>query len=269
MSLIQKCKIEALPRLARRWKRGERLLHVPRWLWLAFIGCGLVLALFPQIDLAVSGFFYTAGVGFTARGTWFERLVHGSTYWLLILGVPAMIAIWWVRRRDGYWGLAGGAEPGPASGAGNGSGRQFLTGRDLAYLLLVLALGPGLIVNGLLKEHWGRARPVNCVGFGGTQTFTPAFILSDQGGKSFSSGHAAGSAYWVVVALVLARRHRQCYWLVLAVVYSLLVAWARLAAGGHFFSDILISWFILVLLACGLGRGFYSIPATKLPLQNS
>lgn len=131
-------------------------------------------------------------------------------------------------------------------------------GRDLAYLLLVLALGPGLIVNGLLKEHWGRARPVNCVEFGGSQTFTPAYVFSDQGGKSFSSGHAAGSAYWVVVALILARGGRRRYWLGLAVGYSLLVAWARLAAGGHFFSDILISWFILALLAWGLyGRLLY------------
>jgi lipid A 4'-phosphatase len=234
-----------------------------RWLWLAFIGCGLVLALFPQIDLAVSGLFYTPGVGFTARGTWFERLVHESTYWLLVLGVPAMIAVWWVLRRGGRRGLAGGAEPGPTGGTG--SGRRYLSGRDLAYLLLVLALGPGLIVNGILKEHWGRARPVNCVDFGGTQTFTPAFVLSDQGGKSFSSGHAAGSAYWVVVALVLARGPRRRYWLGLAVGYSLLVAWARLAAGGHFFSDILISWFILALLAWGLYGRLYPAPVTKPP----
>ncbi len=227
-----------------RWSRwlGRPFLYAPRWLWLAFIGISLLLVLFPGIDLAVSNLFYTPGVGFTARGTWFERLVHESTYWLLILGVPALIGLWWVNRKVG----------GPVPNTSPRPGRFTLSGRDLAYLLLVLALGPGLIVNGLLKEQWGRARPVNCEDFGGTQVFTPAFVVSDHGGKSFSSGHAAGSAYWVVVALVLAQGPRRRYWLGLAVGYSLLVAWARLAAGGHFFSDILISWFILALLAWGL-----------------
>src|SRR5574340_426420 len=27
------------------------------------------------------------------------------------------------------------------------------------FILLCVALGPGLIVNGILKDHWGRARP--------------------------------------------------------------------------------------------------------------
>ena len=227
-----------------RWSKwlGRPFLYAPRWLWLAFLGISLLLVLFPGIDLAVSNLFYTPGVGFTARGTWFERLVHESTYWLLILGVPALIGLWWVNRKGG----------GPVPNLSPRPCRFTLSGRDLAYLLLVLALGPGLIVNGLLKEQWGRARPVNCEDFGGTQVFTPAFVVSDQGGKSFSSGHAAGSAYWVVVALILARGPRRRYWLSLAVGYSLLVAWARLAAGGHFFSDILVSWFILALLAWGL-----------------
>jgi membrane-associated PAP2 superfamily phosphatase len=266
------------------------------------------LVLFPGIDLAVSGLFYTPGVGFGARGTWFERLVHESTYWLLILGVPALIAVWWGQGRVGRpskgdcpnlrsspselhpvqdsnldtgivpgTGIDIGPGTGTDTGIGPGTGNcrgprpdgHILGGRDLAYLLLVLALGPGLIVNGLLKEHWGRARPVNCVEFGGSQTFTPAFVFSDQGGKSFSSGHAAGSAYWVVVALVLARGLRRRYWLGLAVGYSLLVAWARLAAGGHFFSDILISWLILALLARGLHGRFYPHPVTKPPVAAS
>ena len=263
-----------------RWSRwlGRPFLYAPRWLWLAFLGISLLLVLFPGIDLAVSNLFYTPEVGFTARGIWFERLVHASTYWLLILGVPALIGLWWVNRQGGGRVSSPGSDPEPGLNTNTFSdhdagpslslspsmssspspsssprpGRFTLSGRDLAYLLLVLALGPGLIVNGLLKEQWGRARPVNCVDFGGAQVFTPAFVVSDQGGKSFSSGHAAGSAYWVVVALVLARGPRRRYWLGLAIGYSLLVAWARLAAGGHFFSDILVSWFILALLAWGL-----------------
>lgn len=211
---------------------GRRFLNAPVWLWLAFAGVGVIFILLPQLDLAVSGLFHTPGVGFPARGTWFERLVHQSTYWFLVLGTPALVGLWlahrrgWLRDSLPGWGIGG---------------------RDLALLLLVLVLGPGLLVNGILKEHWGRARPLDCQEFGGTRVFSPAFVPSDQGGNSFSSGHASGSSYWVVVALVLAPRRR--LWLWLALGYSLLVAWARLAAGGHFLSDILVSWFIVALLA--------------------
>lgn len=217
---------------------GRRFLNAPAWLWLAFAGVGLLFILLPQLDLAVSGLFYTPGVGFAARGTWFERLVHQSTYWFLVLGTPALVGLWLARRRGWLVGFGVG-------------------GRDLALLLLVLALGPGLLVNGILKEHWGRARPLDCQEFGGTRVFTPAFVPSDQGGHSFSSGHASGSSYWVVVALVLAPRRR--LWLWLALGYSLLVAWARLAAGGHFPSDILVSWFMVALLAYWLD-GLLSSP---------
>lgn len=218
---------------------GRRFLKAPLWLWLVLVAVGLLFTLLPQLDLAVSSLFYTPGVGFRARGTWFERLIFLSTYWFLVLGVPALVVLWLARRRGWLPGLGMG-------------------GRDLAFLLLVLALGPGLLVNGILKEHWGRARPVDCQIFGGDLTFTPAFIPSDQEGGSFSSGHASGSSYWVVVALVLAPRSR--FWLGMALGYSLLVAWARLAAGGHFLSDILVSWLLVALLAYGLHGLLYPNP---------
>lgn len=220
-----------IPPLKIRPGPARRFLKAPLWLWLVFGGVGSLFILLPQMDLAVSGLFYTPGVGFAARGTWFERLVFLSTYWFLVLGTPALVGLWLAGRRGWLLGVG-------------------IGGRDLAFLLLVLALGPGLLVNGILKEHWGRARPVDCQEFGGTLTFTPAFVPSDQGGGSFSSGHAAGSCYWVVVALVLAPRRR--LWVGMALGYSLLVAWARLAAGGHFLSDILVSWLLVALLAYGL-----------------
>jgi hypothetical protein len=142
---------------------GRHFLNAPVWLWLAFAGVGLIFTLLPQLDLAASSLFYTPGVGFAARGTWFERLVHQSTYWFLVLGTPALVGLWLAHRRGWLRGFG-------------------IGGRDLAFLLLVLVLGPGLLVNGILKEHWGRVRPLNCQEFGGTGVFTPAFVPSDQGG---------------------------------------------------------------------------------------
>jgi len=74
-------------------------------------------------------------------------------------------------------------------------GKEVVKKRILIYLLAVLIVGPGLIVNVVFKDHFGRARPAQIVEFGGTKQFTPALVPTDQCHKncSFSSGHAAAA----------------------------------------------------------------------------
>ena len=43
-------------------------------------------------------------------------------------------------------------------------------GRAAVFLVLSLLLGPGLLVNVILKDNWGRPRPGSVVEFGGTQS---------------------------------------------------------------------------------------------------
>lgn len=190
-------------------------------LWLAF----------PELDLAVAALFAAPEGGFAARGAPWEQLVYGSIDKALIgIGI-GLIAAWaWSRSRR---------QTSPR-----------VTGRRLAFLLLLLALVPGLVVNQVLKEHWGRARPVQLEQFGGSKQFTPAFVLSDQGGGSFSSGHVAAAAWLVAVAAVLSGARSG--WTLAAVGYLLATALARMAAGGHFLSDavtsILLVWLGYLLL---------------------
>ena len=113
----------------------------------------------------------------------------------------------------------------------------------LLYIFLVYSIAPGLIVNSLLKENWGRARPAEIVQFGGTREFTPAFILSNQKGNSFSSGHVA-SAFSVLGFVLLAKRRKKLY-MSLALSYGVAVSFARIIAGGHFLSDALTSFFLV------------------------
>lgn len=209
----------------------KRLLNVPVWLWAAFVAVSAVFLLIPQIDLAISRAYYTPQIGFEIKGLWYERLIHRSVGVLLVLGNIALVAVWCLKRFAGRWTIA-------------------LSGKELVFLLVFLALGPGLIVNGMLKENWGRARPADIVEFGGTREFTPAFVLSDQGGRAFSSGHAAASFYWIVVSLLIAPRRR--WWTYIAVVYCLVVSWTRIAAGGHFLSDVVTSFFVMAMLALAM-----------------
>jgi len=214
----------------------KRLLKVPVLLWASFVAVSVVFFLVPQIDLAASRAYYTPQVGFEIKGLWYERLIHGSVGVSLVLGNIALIVLWRFRRSARRSTIA-------------------LGGKELAFLLVFLALGPGLIVNGVLKERWGRARPADIVEFGGDREFTPAFVLSDQGGRAFSSGHAAASFYWIVVALLIAPRQKR--WTYIAVVYCLIVSWARIAAGGHFLSDVVTSYFLMAILVLAMYGAVY------------
>jgi lipid A 4'-phosphatase len=194
------------------------------WLILFFLFADVMLA-FPELDLAVAGLFFTEGVGFRARDTLWEQVLYRSVGLLMVAGNLGLIAVWAInRRRDRH--LLG------------------LTGRKLVLLLCLLALLPGLLVNQVFKEHWGRARPVQVSAFGGTRPFTPAFVPSAGNGGSFSSGHVAAAAYLIAVAHLLAGPRSA--WVALAVLYTALVALARMAAGGHFLSDAVTSVFLVL-----------------------
>lgn len=225
------------------------LLWAPIPLWLAFGATAAVFVLAPAIDLAASALFYDPTAGFFSRGRPWEQLAYHSVEVLMYgvnLGLIAWCSVCYFTRCR--------------------SGRRCA--RDLAYLVLLLALAPGLIVNALLKEHWGRARPVQVVELGGDRIFSPAFVRSDQRGGSFSSGHAAAAAYLVVVAWLIGGRQR-AIWVAVATSYALLVGVARIAAGGHFLSDVLTSYFVVALAAFILYGSLYDEPLYRAHLPRS
>ncbi|MCC7409206.1 MAG: phosphatase PAP2 family protein [Phycisphaeraceae bacterium] len=125
------------------------------------------------------------------------------------------------------------------------------------FLAMVLSaiLGPWLLVNELLKRCWGRDRPAELLPFGGSHDFQPWWHpLGPSGGASFVSGHVSMAMVLVTIALVLPRRYRMGRALVFTVmiVYAVLTAYARMAQGGHFFSDTLISAALTYLVAAGV-----------------
>ena len=183
-----------------------------------------------------SRLFYAPGAGFTQIGAPWERVLYKSVDWIVGAAVFASVGTL----------LVGVFRNGPV-------GRR---GKVADLLLVVLAIGPGLIVNGILKEHWGRARPRDVVEFGGDHRFTPAIVISDQCERncSFTAGHP--SAGFALAALGYAYMSRRRRWAVFAAAtgFGLLVGLARVAAGGHFLSDVLFSGFIVIGLAVWLGN---------------
>ncbi|MER2490990.1 phosphatase PAP2 family protein [Catenovulum sediminis] len=113
-----------------------------------------------------------------------------------------------------------------------------------SFLLASLLIGPGLIVNELIKNNSiGRARPAQVQEFGGQNTFTAAFVYSGQcqTNCSFVSGHAAIGFYFIGLAWLL-RRREAFYW---GLAIGIMVSFTRIAKGGHFLSDTVFAFWVV------------------------
>lgn len=133
------------------------------------------------------------------------------------------------------------------------------------FILLCVAIGPGLIVNGILKDHWGRARPRQIVEFGGKHQYTPPLVPAGAHGKSFPCGHCSvgylyGAGWWLwrrrsprIAALSL----------LVGLLLGTLLGFGRLAAGGHFLSDNLWSGLIALGAAHVLYYFVLRVPARE------
>jgi len=127
--------------------------------------------------------------------------------------------------------------------------------RTALFLFLALVLGPGLVVNTLFRDEWGRPRPRDLVRFGGESTYWKVWEHRPGGeGHSFPSGHAAAAFYLFVPCFPLWRRHPAAARVLLLVglAYGLFMGWARMAQGGHFASDVVWSAGFTYLTALGL-----------------
>ena len=124
--------------------------------------------------------------------------------------------------------------------------------KQVIFLCVSLIVGPGLLVNALLKSFWGRARPDEIEMFGGSQTFSPAWHISDQcpTNCSFVSGHASSAFAFYAFALILSintRLSRNAFFIVTAL--GLMAGFGRIVEGRHFLSDILIAGHLVWLVA--------------------
>lgn len=198
----------------------------------------LVVALFaldPGLDLAAARAFYAGDGRFAAAtpiGGAFRHL-----FYLVPFALLAGAAALHVARR------LGARVPAP-------------TLRALLVLALSLGLGPGLLVNVALKDHWHRPRPVQVRDFGGTETFRP---VGPPGGDcarncSFVSGEGA-SSFWSVAPALMAPPPLRAAALAAALVYAAATGLLRMGFGGHFLSDTLLAALFTWLVVAAVWRG--------------
>ena len=137
-----------------------------------------VFALWPELDLIVARYFFHAGSFFGGdEDLRFAREFFRVTPFVVLAAYAAL----WLARRSGVklpWAPSG---------------------RAVIFLIATIAIGPGLIVNLGLKDHWGRPRPYQTQGFSGQDPFRPWYATDGACKRncSFVSGEAA-TAFWTV-----------------------------------------------------------------------
>jgi membrane-associated PAP2 superfamily phosphatase len=126
------------------------------------------------------------------------------------------------------------------------------------FLVLLMLIGPGLVVNSIFKEHWGRPRPRAVVQFGGKQTFLTVWQKGESGkGSSFPSGHASMGFFLLSPILCCVNRSKMAWtFLGLGLGYGLLMGLVRMVQGGHFAATALAGGMVYL---CALG---YTISCT-------
>jgi membrane-associated phospholipid phosphatase len=134
------------------------------------------------------------------------------------------------------------------------------------FFALVLLIGPGILINCVLKPYWSRPRPRV------TKPFKPCddphdpprdFVPVWQRGFgeedfSFPSGHAAMGFYLMAPAFVCYRRRPwlAAGFLLLGLGGGLVIGLARVVAGDHFPSDVLWAGGIIYFTALVLAAPF-------------
>ena len=199
---------------------------------------GLVFGLWPQLDLAISALFFDpVKKDFIPRLDPRYGFLRDVAMWIVaLIAVPAIFSL------VGKLILPTRKLPVP--------------GRAMILMLATLVLGPGLIVNVGLKDHWPRSRPIDIPQFNGTEHFTAWW--DPRGGCpkncSFVGGEASG-AFWTLAPAAVAPPAWRAAAYGAALIFGAAVGGLRLAFGAHFFSDIVFAGviiFVLVWIVHGL-----------------
>jgi lipid A 4'-phosphatase len=208
---------------------------------------GLICAVDPQLDLdlAAAGFDSKVHMFDVNAQIWVQHTREAARVLIALLVLPAFLAIIgkliWPRRR------------------------MLIEARAALFLIATLALGPGVLTNLVLKDHWGRPRPIDVRQFGGEYRFMPWW---DPRGAcpnncSFVAGEPSG-AFWTLAPAALAGPELQPIAYGAALAFGAGLGALRIAAGAHFFSDVVFAGVFMYLLVWLIHGLIYRWPATRI-----
>lgn len=206
--------------------------HPLRWV----MGALCLLMFVPGLDVAFSGLFYQNGPGFYLDRAPFFVFVREAAP-TIIIGTLVFCALLWIAGLVFQQAFLG------------------ITTPRMIYLIATLAIGPGLLVETILKSHWGRARPNDTVFFGGHAAFTPPGWMAQECAHncSFTSGHAA-IGFWLTAYAFLLPKEWRLTGVMAALACGAVIGLVRVIQGAHFLSDVVFAGAFVLTVNAGLAQ---------------
>src|SRR5262249_35368950 len=207
---------------------------------------GVTFAIFPELDLAISRVFYDpAKQDFPLRfHPWLVWLRRESMWVVTALVAPAVVALV-VKLALPFT-------------------RMLMSARAAIFLVATLVLGPGLLVNVTMKDHWPRSRPIDVPEFNGSERFVPWWDPRGVCPKncSFVAGESAG-AFWTLAPAALVPPQWRPLAYAAALLFGSAVGALRIVFGGHFFTDVLFAGIFMFLIVWCVHGLIYRWAATR------
>jgi lipid A 4'-phosphatase len=193
------------------------------------VTAGLAFGLHPQFDLDLISPFYHPATGWVVGGRGWLLVRNAVSGLIALIALPAAIALIgkfvWPHKTT------------------------LMPPRHALLMLLTLVLGPGLLANVILKDNWGRPRPIEVTEFGGPLKFLPWWDPRGPCPKncSFVAGEPSG-AFWTLAPAALTPPHWRALAYGAALIFGTAIGFVRAAGGGHFFSDVVFAGVFMFLL---------------------
>ena len=129
------------------------------------------------------------------------------------------------------------------------------------FFIWISALIVSGVVSAVLKNLWGRARPVDTTIFDGDKIFTPWTYYSTQclDNCSFVSGDAS-VGFFIVCYYYITKNNKFFYF---SIVAGMFIGIVRIGAGAHFLSDILMSFVVVNIILQSIRYLFVKWEKTK------
>jgi lipid A 4'-phosphatase len=202
------------------------------------VGTGFVFALYPEIDLSIARAVYETTIVSNGNAGRFLFLMAsilrkiGMWIEILLIALPIIALLFKLVC--------------PQT-------KMFIPGSAIFFLVTSMVVGPGLLVNVGLKNHWERPRPGHLLQFGGNQHFVPWWqpIGDCHKNCSFVSGEAS-SAFWTMAPAALTPPQWRPLAYAAAITFGIIMSLSRIVMDGHFLSDtifagvftFLVIWFL-------------------------
>lgn len=184
----------------------------------------------PSIDMTVSQHFFD-GEQFPLKHNGSLQTLRQANFWAGTVVIGASMLLLLSQRLRNAIGVS--------------LGRTFVP-------LITYGVGVGLIVNMLLKNTFGRARPRDTFGLGGEDPLSAAWEFSQACASncSFTSGEAAGAMAMMSLVYLLPAGQRTIRRIVqtLLGILAVSLSFNRILFGGHYLSDVVLSMLIVTIV---------------------